>query len=220
MRPKSSTRFTIKLHNSGMNPSDIAVMNEPDIRSRDRKIPFIGIFFGYPSVSDANHPILPDLIADSVVIIPLVDDLRSASNYVPPLLAHINCLASSRAAPNTPRIVSLIFENFRLLRSERRLFISYKRSEAQGVAIQLYEKFGMHSGFDVFLISKAFLLLSTSNQFFGTVSRIATLFFCLIRLILDRADGPWPNWLAQMQLAFKSFIFYGQGFLQDHLLGL
>jgi hypothetical protein len=47
-------------------------------------------------------------------------------------------------------MVSVAFENFRLLRSERRLFISYRRVESQGIAIQLYEALDA-LGFDVFL---------------------------------------------------------------------
>jgi hypothetical protein len=43
-----------------------------------------------------------------------------------------------------------LLENFRLLRPDRRLFISYRRAEAQGIAIQLYEKLDA-LGFDVFL---------------------------------------------------------------------
>jgi hypothetical protein len=134
----------------GLDHSDIVLLTESEIGSRNRKRPFIGIFFGYAGASNDAHPILGDLIADSVVIVPVVEDLQSASSHIPPTLAHINCLESPAGDPNVSRIVSLIFENFRLLRSERRLFISYKRSEAQGVAIQLYETLDA-LGFDVFL---------------------------------------------------------------------
>jgi TIR domain-containing protein len=153
-KPRYEEEITAELYvraaELGIAPADIILIDEKNIRSRDRKRPFIGLFFGYRSVADADHPILADLVADSVVIIPLIEDLRSASDLIPPLIAHVNCLESSSRDLNTSRIVSLIFENFRLLRSERRLFISYKRSEAQGVAIQLYERLDA-LGFDVFL---------------------------------------------------------------------
>ena len=91
-----------------------------------------------------------DLIADSAVILPIVPLLIQASRFIPPSLSHINCLEASATKPNIERIVTVLMENFRLLRSERRLFISYKRLKSQGVAIQLYEMLdGL--GFDVFL---------------------------------------------------------------------
>ena len=47
-------------------------------------------------------------------------------------------------------IVSHILENFGLLRTSRKIFISYKRDESSSVAIQLYEQLEK-AGFDVFL---------------------------------------------------------------------
>ena len=48
------------------------------------------------------------------------------------------------------RVASVLLEGLGLLRKSRRLFISYRRVETQGVAIQLYEQLDA-SGFDVFL---------------------------------------------------------------------
>lgn len=132
-------------------PSDaIQIIEERQIGSRDRKRPFIGIFFGYDGVTDLAHPILDDLLSDSVVIVPVVETVQRASALIPPRLSHINCLESPSSNPSIARLVSVVFENFRLLRSERRLFISYRRRESQGIAIQLYEALDA-LGFDVFL---------------------------------------------------------------------
>src|SRR5581483_3223460 len=134
----------------GIDPDTVAIIDEADIGTRDRKGPFAGIFFGYDGATDAAHPIIDDLIQDSVVILPVVETLKGASKLVPPKLAHINCLESPASNPKIERIVSVVFETFRLLRSERRLFISYRRMESQGIAIQLYEALDA-LGFDVFL---------------------------------------------------------------------
>ncbi|WP_346295114.1 toll/interleukin-1 receptor domain-containing protein [Rhodopseudomonas sp. P1] len=134
----------------GLPPDAVALINEKDIGSRNRKRPFTGVFFGYPNATDVAHPILNDLLQDSVIILPVVENLESAAELIPPKLAHINCLESSIANPKIERIVNLAFESFRLLRSERRLFISYRRLESQGIAIQLYEALDA-LGFDVFL---------------------------------------------------------------------
>ena len=134
----------------GLAPDAVAVIDEADIGGRDRKKPFVGIFFGYAGATDAAHLILDDLLQDSVVILPVVESLKGATGLIPPKLAHINCLESPAANPRISRIVGVAFESFRLLRSERRLFISYRRVESQGIAIQLYEALDA-LGFDVFL---------------------------------------------------------------------
>ena len=44
-----------------------------------------------------------------------------------------------RADPDFERDVATVLENFRLLRQDRRLFISYKRDDSRRIAMQLYE---------------------------------------------------------------------------------
>ncbi len=51
---------------------------------------------------------------------------------------------------NINRICNIILEGFELLRKNRKIFISYKRSESSNVAIQLYEALERNN-FDVFL---------------------------------------------------------------------
>lgn len=48
------------------------------------------------------------------------------------------------------RVASVLLEGLNLIRKSRRLFISYKQADTQGVAIQLYEALDQN-GFDVFL---------------------------------------------------------------------
>ena len=134
----------------GIDAAAVSLLAEPDIADRDRKKPFIGVFFGYSRSLDSDHPILKDLIEDSVVIVPLVPNIKVANTYVPKSISHINCLELSAADGDLERLVTVLLENFQLLRAERRLFISYRRIEAQSVAIQLYEKLD-DAGFDVFL---------------------------------------------------------------------
>jgi len=125
-------------------------MEEVDVGQRDRKKPFIGVFFGHHGAKDDDHPILKDLIEDSVVIVPVVPSLASVSTHIPKSIGHINCLKLSAADGELERLASVLLENFQLLRPDRRLFISYRRIEAQSIAIQLYEKLDA-AGFDVFL---------------------------------------------------------------------
>lgn len=142
--------FHARLGDLGIDISTVEVLSESEVGGRDRKRPFIGIFFGYRGVDKSDHPILDDLISDSVVLIPIVEDITSVSASIPDNLRHINCFEYAGAAQQTERLASLLLENFRLLRSDRRLFISYRRTESQRIAIQIYEKLDQ-MGFDVFL---------------------------------------------------------------------
>jgi hypothetical protein len=77
-------------------------------------------------------------------------------------VSSVRCLAATvHTAPALPRpfadcggdferLAARILEGFGLLRERRRLFISYRRAEASGVAAQLYEALDA-AGFDVFL---------------------------------------------------------------------
>lgn len=143
-----------RLTELGVAPSALTLIPETEIGARDRKRPFVGVFFGYEGAHDLTHPILKDLIEDSVVIAPVVSDLKKASELVPNKLGHINCLELNGRDRELDRLTTLLLENFRLLRSDRRLFISYRRNESQGIAIQLFEKLES-MGFDVFLDTHA-----------------------------------------------------------------
>jgi hypothetical protein len=128
---------------------------ETGVASLNPKHPRVAIFFGYPGASDASHPCLAGMLDDSVLIIPLVSALDKVSIELPPTLHHINAIdAAALPENNLQRISTLILEGFRLLRSERRLFISYRRTEARPLANQLYDELDAH-GFDVFIDTRS-----------------------------------------------------------------
>jgi hypothetical protein len=139
-----------RLTELGIDPSTLSFIPENELGRRNRKLPFVGVFFGYTGAETAKHPILSHLIEDSSVIVPIFDAEAGFSVQIPNALAHINGLQLAGADPSLAKLASLLLENFRLLRSDRRLFISYRRVESQGIAIQLYENLDA-LGFDVFL---------------------------------------------------------------------
>lgn len=93
--------------------------------------------------------IINELIRDATLILPIVSDLAEFKNLIPDELNYINGFQLS-TEQDIPPLVNCILEGFSLLRSSRRVFISYKRSESSNIAIQLYEELEK-SGFDVFL---------------------------------------------------------------------
>jgi hypothetical protein len=139
-----------RLKDLGVSRARVKIFIEDDIEKLDPKSPVVVVFFGYSGANDADHDCLPQLLRDSVTIVPCVSDVTGATDQLPPSLHHINAFPLTAGDPSIERLVGLILENLKLLRAERRLFISYRRAESQSVAIQLYERLDA-AGFDVFL---------------------------------------------------------------------
>ncbi len=137
----------------GLTPRSLRIMDETEIHTRERKSPLVAIFFGYIGATDAKHPVVAELHRDSLPIIPAVDALDGFREKVPETIAGVNGMQILNSA-DLARLVSTAFENLHLLRMERRLFISYRRAESTGVAIQLFEALDSR-GFDVFLDTRS-----------------------------------------------------------------
>lgn len=82
---------------------------------------------------------------DGNIILPVFD--KSFTGEIPELLSNQNGVTFNN---NIKKISNIILEGFELLRRNRKLFISYKRSESSNIAIQLYEFFEKNN-FDVFI---------------------------------------------------------------------
>lgn len=134
----------------GIQRNRVVFFDEKSAAKIDLKSPIVAVFFGYNGAKDEDHPLLADCVRNSTPIVSCVKDLTVASSCLPPALRHINAFPLKGDAASLARIVSLLLENLKLLRTERRLFISYRRSETQSIAIQLYERLDA-AGFDVFL---------------------------------------------------------------------
>lgn len=115
----------------------------------DPKAPLVAIFVGDDADHHGDLSFIDKMFEDSITIIPCVSSLGSAATELPSQLAHINAYAMDDPG-GISKLSNLILENLRLLRLDRRLFISYRRLESQTIAIQLYESLDA-AGFDVFL---------------------------------------------------------------------
>ncbi|WP_312428568.1 toll/interleukin-1 receptor domain-containing protein [Achromobacter sp.] len=109
----------------------------------------MAVFFGSPENS-TDTTILTELIDDSIVIVPVVSDQSQVHTEIPPQLTHVNAVVLGANDEGIARLVTLALETFRLLRRERRLFISYKRTGSQPLADRLYDALDAR-GFDVFI---------------------------------------------------------------------
>ncbi len=139
----------------GVNPKKFLVHSMPGTSSPDlnRRMPAVAVFFGMvsaPTLSASDTKKLGCLLADGILVIPVVESVTGFSGVVPKEIAHLNGCPLADCGADFERLASRVLEGYGLLRERRRLFISYRRAETSGVAAQLYEALDA-AGFDVFL---------------------------------------------------------------------
>jgi TIR domain-containing protein len=138
-----------KLDDLGIDHKFVSFCDDDSILGRDLKAPTVGAF-----LSERKNPAprtgIAELVRDGFMVVPVVADLSHFGEYVFDDLRAINGMEFGNADPGLEQVAAVMLEGLNLLRRSRRLFISYKRADAQGVAIQLYEALD-HNGFDAFL---------------------------------------------------------------------
>lgn len=132
----------------GISEDKLLFITSSDFSSYDRKKPAIGVYFGHEEKS--IPPFLSSLMQDSIVVAPVATSAEAISDEIPAQLNHINVLILPADGSKSSRLVSLIFETFRLLRKDRGIFISYRRKGSQPLANRIYENLDKR-GFDVFI---------------------------------------------------------------------
>lgn len=133
----------------GVAPDAIAFFDEKTFSSMDPKAPTVSAFIS-AAKNPRRQPPIEQLVRNGTMVVPVVSKLLEFDQYVFDTLSGINGLELKADDPNLERIAAVLLEGLNLLRKSRRLFISYRRTESQAIAIQLYEALD-HQGFDVFL---------------------------------------------------------------------
>lgn len=124
--------------------TDIHLLESPSDFFPEETIPSVVTFF---CSSSATTEHLLTALKAGVPIIPVISSLKDTS-LVPPEISALNALAyESGGAEN---LVSAMLECLGLLPKQRRIFVSYRRTEARAAAIQLHEELSARC-FDVFL---------------------------------------------------------------------
>jgi hypothetical protein len=133
----------------GISADAIAFFDDSTVSSRDRKSPSVGAFLS-TKANPSSRASITEFVRDGFMVVPVVENLGNFNSFVPDELRGINGMEFRGDDPNMERVAAVLLEGLNLVRKSRRLFISYRRAETQGVAIQLYEALD-HNGFDVFL---------------------------------------------------------------------
>lgn len=102
-------------------------------------------FFGGIKTPTGN---LSYLLRNSIPVLPVVSDLAAVAANIPQLLVPFNCMAYSDGGAQ--RVGTALLECVGLLPRQRRVFVSYRRSEARQAALQLFDELSSRL-FDVFL---------------------------------------------------------------------
>lgn len=137
----------------GMRVGDeVSLLVTPTTFAPDKRCAAAAVFFGSVTgsastthdASDALHP----LLRRGVPIVSVVSDLRRTRQELPTVLHPLNAIAYDEAAPE--RVATALLECVGLLPRQRRVFLSYRRTEAREAALQLFNALS-ERGFDVFL---------------------------------------------------------------------
>jgi len=110
--------------------------------------PAFVIYFGNVDGKYNNIDIIQRLLKDGTMILPVFFEEFCFEKHIPEIIRGQNGLLYDKSKED--KIVNLALESFELLRSQRKVFVSYRRKESSSVAIQLYEALERNN-FDVFL---------------------------------------------------------------------
>lgn len=209
-----------KLSELGVDHGHVNFINSQNVDGYSDRNPSFCLYMGHEphQCALANGLIYKDekfaekLVNDATLILPIIEKhLDNFNGLIPSQLRQFNGISTfENKSLAIEKITNNILEGFSLLRKSRRVFISYKRNESTGVAIQLFEKLEEH-GFDVFLDthsirksepfqeelwhrmtdSDALVLLSTTNFLQSEwskeeLARASALSLGIVQLI-------WPN---------------------------
>jgi len=128
--------------------SDVLVHDGQSVRTRDPRNAFAAVYFGGGGQVDTE--VANELKAASLPIIPTVDHGGDFAAQIPGSLQFANGLRRRPDDPNLTELSAAALECVGLLRAQRRVFVSYRRTESRAAALQLHDLLNSR-GFDVFL---------------------------------------------------------------------
>ncbi|MFV5695424.1 toll/interleukin-1 receptor domain-containing protein [Flavobacterium sp. LB3P122] len=144
-------RLMEKLKDLGLPKSILKIIDSNNITDEYLgNQPAFGLYFGDIEGDHKDLDICQKLIKDGTMILPIFFSSKEGAfgKEIPCILANQNGIQFKEN--ELDRIANIILESFELLRSTRKIFISYRRNESTSIAIQLYEALESYN-YDVFL---------------------------------------------------------------------
>ncbi|MDY4283708.1 toll/interleukin-1 receptor domain-containing protein [Xanthomonas sp. LF06-19] len=129
--------------------ADVLLLDGGNVSTRNRHVAFAAACFR--GKGHADEQVVADLVGSSAAVIPVISNTGSFETDVPDCLQATNGYKLDLAAdPEMSRLASALLECMGLLQRQRRVFVSYRRTEARAAAVQLHDELSAN-GFDVFL---------------------------------------------------------------------
>jgi len=110
-------------------------------------VPAVAVFFGTEAPKLPEHA---NLLRLSIPVIPLVSKVANVSIELPECLWPLNALALAADDVSLVKPAGVALQCLGLLPAQRRVFVSYRRTESRDAAVQLFEELSARQ-FDVFL---------------------------------------------------------------------
>lgn len=152
--PNIKESFLEKIDELGISRNFFRFIDRYNFEDYTDANPAFCIYFGKnPSPKFLDEKLIEKLVSDATLLLPVIDkDLSEFNSLVPEKIQNYNGLSFFGIGIGlaVEKVVNNALEAFNLLKVKRRVFVSYKRSDSSGVAIQLYEYLEQHN-FDVFL---------------------------------------------------------------------
>ncbi|GAA0863759.1 hypothetical protein GCM10009115_15530 [Sphingopyxis soli] len=118
------------------------------VAGRNPRAAFVAAYFGGVPASDVEAARM--LVAQSAPVIPTVGPTQEFGTCIPDFLQSANGLRRRGDDEPMRELAAALLECIGLLRQQRRVFVSYRRTEARAAALQLHDLLSAR-GFDVFL---------------------------------------------------------------------
>lgn len=127
---------------------DFVIHDAQSVTKRDKGVSFSAVYFG--GVNQTDVAVAEQLIAASMPVIPTVSSSGDFGAHIPDSLQFANGLKRRANDEGLTELASAALECIGLLRPQRRVFVSYRRTESRDAALQLHDLLTAR-GFDVFL---------------------------------------------------------------------
>lgn len=131
-----------------INPEFFSFIRLAQSSSISYKEEVVAVYFSrdHSKLKSNEEKLIRELIEHGVPILPLLPNLNECDTRLPTLLERFNAKSETDSAS----IVRCIMRLFHIDLQERKVFLSYKRSDSKEIAFQLYQKL-LVKGYHVFL---------------------------------------------------------------------
>lgn len=120
-----------------------ALVDYPDIQFVngvvDYSLPVLYIFYAQSEADYDYHAEDLDSIEYNMQVLPVIKDVRNCKNFIPESIKSTNALELNDAAP-IEKLKNFVLRYFGLIDVNRKIFISYKRDDCEGLAKRLYDE--------------------------------------------------------------------------------